>query len=143
MMLAKFLFALAGAAFYVLWGLGAVALWRAYPAPVLVLALVLYLPVATFVLFLAGMAAERGRQSGNVPELSAFLVRVLEPFAALHNMANNVLTMSLVCLDPPREAATTKRMNRYADGPDGWRKTFAVFVRTQLLDWADPDGVHR
>lgn len=142
MRLAKALFTIAVSVFYAAWAFGMHATWQALTPPQFAVALAAYLPVATFLLFLAGMVVERGKKDGNLPELSAFLVKMLWPLAAVHNFANNVWTMTLVCLDPPREPATTMRMNRYADGPDGWRKRLALFIREQLLNWADPDGVH-
>jgi hypothetical protein len=154
MKLAKILFTLTVIAFYGAWVWGARSAWQALTLPQFAIALGLYLPASTLVLFWAGMAIERGKKTGVMPELSAYLVKLLWPFAALHNAGNNVLTMTVVCLDPPRwfELATTKRVNRYADEePDwwvrltgaSWRRSVAQFLRTQLLDWADPDGVHR
>lgn len=142
MKLAKVLFTIAVVVFYAAWAMGMHAVWQALTLPQFILALAAYLPVATFLLFLAGMVVERGENDHHVPELAAYLVKLLWPIAGLHNLANNVLTMTLVCLDLPREGATTKRMNRYADGPDGWRRRLALFVREQLLNWADPDGIH-
>jgi hypothetical protein len=142
MNVAKVLFTVAVAAFYAAWLTLLGAVWGALPPWGFALALALYLPPSTWLLFLAGMGIERAVKNGALPELPTYLVKLVWPFAAVHNALNNSVTMTIICVDLPRELATTKRMNRYADGPEGWRKRFALFVRQQLLDWADPDGYH-
>jgi hypothetical protein len=139
---AKFLFAIAIAVFYVGWAWAMWSAWKAVPAWAFLLGLTAYLPTATWLLFVDGMGVQRAGKELKLPELSEYLARLLWPLAALHNCAHNALPMTLLFLDLPREAATTKRMNRYVDGPDGWRKRLALWIRAQLLNVFDWRGVH-
>lgn len=142
MKLAKLLFTIAVLALYAAWATGLHAVWQALTIPQFIVGLAAYLPAATLIFFWAGMAAERGKKSNVIPELSAYIVMLLKPLAGLHNIANNNLTMVAVFLDPPHEFMTTKRLNRYVAGPAGRRQRIALFIRDQLLNWADPDGIH-
>lgn len=142
---AKVLFSAGALVFHVLffWGVGTI--WLALPWWAFTLALTLYLPPATWLLYLAGMAINRAEvQAHALPELAAFLSRLFWPLAAAHNLLNNVLPMTLAFgFDPPLELATTKRLNRYADSDgDHWRKRLALAVREQLLNVFDWRGVH-
>lgn len=144
MLLAKVLFAVAAAVLYAVWAWGAWAVWGALSWWALAGVLALYLPIATWLLYLAGMAVDRANDEAHaLPELSDFLARLIWPIAAIHNCANNAWPMMILFgFDPPRELATTKRLNRYVNGPDGWRRRLALFVREQLLNVFDWRGVH-
>jgi hypothetical protein len=143
MLLAKLLFTAAVAVLYFAFGWGAYAAFGALAWWQFILALCLYLPPSTFVFYLAGMAYERGKKAGNVPALADYIVMVLKPLAGLHNLANNLLPMQAVFLKISLRPATTKRLNDYVDGPAGWRRDLALHIREQLLNWADPDGIHK
>jgi hypothetical protein len=143
MLLAKVLFTAAAAVFHLAFLWGVKSAWDALDVWQFVIALCLYLPPSTWLLYLAGMAIDRAKDADKaLPELSAYLAILFGPLAGVHNMLNTVLPMTLLFLDPPRELATTKRMNRYADGPDGWRKRGALAVREQLLNVFDWRGIH-
>lgn len=143
MTFAKFAFTVAVAVLYVFWGWGMWTVWQALPWWHFLAALTLYLPPATWLLFLAGMSVIRAdKQAHALPELAAYIKNLLLPMAAIHNAANNVLPMSIVFLDLPQELTTTKRLNRYVGGPDGLRKSRALAMREQLLNVFDYRGVH-
>lgn len=140
--LAKLLFAVATLVMHIAWSMGVGYLWQSLPWWGFVVGLILYLPPATWILYLAGMALERAAEKDvNLPELAAFLEDLFKPIAAVHNIANNALPMSIVFLSPPRELFTTKRLNRHVAG-GAWRGDLALFVRGQLLNFADHRGVH-
>jgi hypothetical protein len=142
-LLAKILFTAAAAVFHLAFLWGVKAAWDALPAWGFVLALCLYLPPSTWLLYLAGMAIDRAKdEDRSLPELSAYLAVLFAPLASVHNFLNNTLPMTALFLDFPRELATTKRMNRYADGPDGLRKKGALAIREQLLNVFDWRGIH-
>lgn len=108
----------------------------------LYLKLSLYLPCATFLLFVLVMGFERAEDK-LTPEL-AFLGRyVLLPIGQAHNVLNNVLVMTFVFLDIPHTLTTTGRLNRYwRDGKGGpLRAKLALFIRHRL-DPFDPRGIH-
>lgn len=109
-----------------------------------VLAFVIYLPIGTWLFYLAGMSFDRAKHSeqGNDPVAQVVVRYLLGPLASLHNAANNALPMTILFLDLPREFATTKRLNRYVDGPPGWRRNVALAVRERLLNRYDRRGIH-
>jgi hypothetical protein len=156
MWVAKASFTVAVAVLYWIFGSTVFDAWIANPWWLFLLKSFFYLPAATLVFYWAGMAVERGLKHDapemhRIPELARYVATLIAPLAALHNAGNNLLTMTVLTFDPPInkntrtvvELATTLRMNRYADGPDGKRKNIALFVREQLLNWADPDGLHK
>jgi phosphatidylglycerophosphate synthase len=150
-LLAKILFTVAAAVFHLAFLWGVKAAWDALPAWGFVLALCLYLPPSTFLFYLAGMGVERGRRvehgkPGRITELSGFVVVLLMPLAMVHNALHNWLPMTVLFLWPSWRPATTMRMNDYADhgkGKWGYHRPLAVFIREHLLNWADPDGIHK
>jgi Ca2+/Na+ antiporter len=127
------------------WGLRSA--WNALSWWQFLIALCLYLPPATLVFYWAYMPHERRKKSNEgVPELSGYIVTLLKPMAGLHNLAHNWLPMTAVFLWPSFRPATTMRLNDYVDHGRGrwsWHLPLALAIREQLLNWADPDGVHR
>jgi hypothetical protein len=117
-------------------------LWAALPLWALPMAIAAYLPVATWLLYLAAMNVDRVEETLGLPETANAIQRVVWPLAAVHNCALNATVLVVVFLDPPRELATTKRLNRYVDGPDGWRRRWALWIRAELLNNFDRRGVH-
>jgi len=53
----------------------------------------------------------------------------------------NITVASLLFKDIPREWLVTTRLKRYQEG-DGWRKDWADWICTNLLDPFDPNGDH-
>jgi hypothetical protein len=143
MLFIKFVFAVAALVFHAAFAWGAWSVWNALTWWQFLLALCFYLPPSTWLLYLAGMAVDRAKDKDHaLPELSAYLATWFGLLAGLHNCMNNALPMTLLFGDLPREFATTKRLNRYADGPDGRRRRMALWVRDQLLNIFDWRGVH-
>lgn len=54
----------------------------------------------------------------------------------------NVVVCTLLFLELPREWTVSARLWRHSNDEDGWRMKLAYMLRTQLLDSADPSGVH-
>lgn len=135
------------AVLYLAFGWALRAVWQALPWWQFLLGLCLYLPPATAVFFWAGMAYEEGKDfKKNVPELAEYVITLIKPLAGLHNLANNLLPMTVLFLWPSYRLATTHRLNDYVDfgrGKWSWHRPLAQGIREQLLNWADPDGVHR
>lgn len=42
-----------------------------------------------------------------------------------------------------KEYTLSRRLWRLSNGPEGWRKRWATAIRHELLDTADPEGIHR
>lgn len=55
----------------------------------------------------------------------------------------NVILCSVLFLEAPTEWTVSARLWRHSTEGSGWRKKLALVLRTQLLDTADPKGVHR
>lgn len=112
---------------------------------VALLGLIVYLPVGTWLFYLAGMSVDRAKHEhphGNDPAAQVLVRYILAPIASAHNAAHNALPMTILFLDLPRELATTKRLNRYVDGPPSWRRDVAIAIRFRLLDRYDRRGTH-
>lgn len=141
---AKVLFTFAVVILHACWVWGAWSIWQALPWWGSLLVLTVYLSPATLVLYWAGMAIDRAKEAGILPPLSEYVSNLMKPFAAVHNLMNNVLPMTIAFgFDLPRELATTKRLNRYADSAgDHWRKRLALAIREQLLNVFDWRGLH-
>lgn len=41
-----------------------------------------------------------------------------------------------------KEYTLSRRLWRLSNGPEGWRKSLALLIRTRLLDSIDPNGIH-
>ena len=54
----------------------------------------------------------------------------------------NVVHMSIVLCELPRELTVTKRLRRHIEGGTK-HAAFCLAIRTQLLDGFDPAGIHR
>lgn len=54
----------------------------------------------------------------------------------------NIVICTLLFLELPREWTVSARLWRHSNDVGGWRKKLALLLRTQLLDTADPRGVH-
>ncbi|MGJ7613940.1 MULTISPECIES: hypothetical protein [unclassified Variovorax] len=55
----------------------------------------------------------------------------------------NVVFGTLVFLQFPHEMTLSRRLWKLSNGDEGWRKNWAYWIRSQLLDSIDPEGVHR
>lgn len=55
----------------------------------------------------------------------------------------NVVFGTLVFLQIPREMTLSRRLWKLSNGDEGWRQRWSYWIRTQLLDAVDPEGVHR
>lgn len=93
-------------------------------------------------LYLAIMALKRARDSGTLPKVAYYLGLPLLWLGLLVDFICNVLVTLLPFLDLPREFLVTARLQRYVDGPDGWRKRLALWFALNLLDPFDPKGYH-
>lgn len=61
----------------------------------------------------------------------------------LLDLAVNLVVASALFVELPREWTVSARLWRHSNDDGGWRKRLALWLRVQLLDTADPNGVHR
>ncbi len=96
---------------------------------------------ALWLFFLAVMNLKGARDAGTLGPVAYRLgVPVLIVGYAL-DFAVNVVVMSVVLLEPPRETTVTARLKRHASR-DTWRGDIARWMAAHLLDAFDPSGRH-
>lgn len=96
---------------------------------------------ALWVFYLAVMNLMRARIAGRLRKPALVLGYPLLVVGVLLDVAANVLVMSVLLLEPPRELLVTKRLRRHATGT-GWRRDVAMWFAVNLLDVFDPSGRH-
>ena len=94
---------------------------------------VLLLAYLTWGLFLAAMSLIGARAQGRLPRAALILGYPLVIFGALCDVALQIVA-TVAFVDWPREPVLTQRCSRYIAGPDGWRKTVALWICRSLLD---------
>lgn len=113
------------------------------------IALYIFLFIAGGVLFLlevwtrylAIMALYRLERAGKLGAVAYRFALPLLYYGYLVDFLGNMLVTALF-LDLPRELLITSRLQRYADGRDGWRRRLGLWFATNLLDPFDPKGYH-
>jgi hypothetical protein len=96
---------------------------------------------ALWIFYLAVMTLKRARVAGQLSPLAFALgVPVLKVGLVLDVLVN-VLVMTVVLVEPPREWLVTTRLKRHNRVGRGWRYKFANWCE-QFLDPFDPSGDH-
>ncbi len=54
----------------------------------------------------------------------------------------NMLPITLLFLELPKELLVTSRLSRHIHDEDGWRKKLAIWFCSKLLNPFDPSGCH-
>lgn len=91
--------------------------------------------------YLAIMALYRLEREGKLGRVAQRFGTPLLMYGYLVDFLGNLL-VSILFLDLPREPLITSRLQRYADGPDGWRRRLGLWFAENLLDPFDPKGYH-
>lgn len=90
--------------------------------------------VVTWTHFLAVFHLKKVEAAQGLGPISRFFgYWVLLPKGLVADFMLNIV-ISLPLLDPPREWLVTGRLQRYVDGPDGWRRRFALAVDADKLE---------
>jgi hypothetical protein len=95
-----------------------------------------------WVLYLAVMNLQRARDAGTLGRAAYCLGLPLLYLGLLVDFLVNVLPVSVLFLELPREMLVTQRLTRHANDVDGWRKRLAIWFAYNLLDTFDPSGKH-
>lgn len=109
--------------------------------------LLLVIPVAIreiWLRYLAVMALKRARNEGKLSRAAFAIGLTLFIPAYVLDILGNLIICTVLFLDWPRETLITGRIQRYVDGPDGWRRRMAVWFAVHLLNPFDDghiDGV--
>lgn len=92
--------------------------------------------------FLAVMNLQRARDAGTLTRAAYFLGLPILYAGLLIDILVNVVVLTVLFLELPREWLVTARLTRYARGSAGWRRTMALWFAVNLLDTFDPSGRH-
>lgn len=97
---------------------------------------------ALWVFFLAVMNLKRAKDAGTIaPVALAFGYPVLLVGYLLDFICNTAV-FTVFMMDLPQELTVTARLKRYAAGPQNWRRAFAEWFASNLLNVFDPSGKH-
>ncbi len=96
----------------------------------------------TLTMYWAIMCLARARDHGMLPPWAKRIAYPLLLAGYLMDFLLNVLVVSFVLLEIPRELLVTARLSRHIKSTGGWRRKVATWVCQNLLDFADPKGCH-
>jgi hypothetical protein len=97
---------------------------------------------ALWIFYLAVMSLKRARDAG---EMSITAYRLGLPVLYLGLLIDflvNVIILSIIMLELPKEWLVTSRLSRHLSAGTGWRAHVAAWFCTNLLDTFDPSGCH-
>ncbi|WP_317201497.1 hypothetical protein [Janthinobacterium sp.] len=98
--------------------------------------------IVLWIMYLAVMALQRARDAG---ALSPFAMRAGQALLAVGivwDVLCNLLPVTVIFMELPREATVSARLRRLVRGPDGWRRRLAVWYAAVLLNPFSPGGPH-
>jgi hypothetical protein len=96
-----------------------------------------------WVLYLAVMNLQRARNAGTIAKPAYYLGLPLLYVGLLTDCLVNLVPVSVLFLELPRELLVTARLTRHAhSSATGWRHRLAVWFALNLLDPFDPSGKH-
>lgn len=107
--------------------------------PILFTALYLY---AFWFVYIGVMGIYRAHLDGRLVGFTKWLAYPAVAVGVLMDVAANIVLATLIFVELPEEWLVTQRLTRYSNGTNGWRKSTAVWVCSNLLDVFDPTGKH-
>ncbi len=99
------------------------------------------LTYATWVFYLAVMSLARAQRAGLLSKTALVMGTPVLIVGYLLDFLLNVLVMTPVLLELPRETTVTARLKRHHKESDGWRLVVVLWFEP-LLDPYDPSGDH-
>lgn len=100
-------------------------------------------PWVLWIIFAAVMRLKQVREAGKLTlAMKVFGYPALFLGLAV-DFVVNVVFGTLVFLQLPHEMTLSSRLWKLSNGDEGWRKNWAYWIRSNLLDAVDPEGVHR
>lgn len=101
--------------------------------------LVLYV---LWLFYLAVMNLYRAKKANQISLVALWLGYPILIMGALLDLIVNVLLMTLIFAEWPRELLVTKRLERHVKAKQGWRSKLAYWICHNLLNAFDPSGDH-
>lgn len=95
-----------------------------------------------WVMYLAVMSLARAREVGALSKPALILGYPLFAVGLAFDVLVNVVILSVVFLELPKEATFTGRVSRHCLNGTGWRKRLACWICHDFLDAFDPSGRH-
>lgn len=92
--------------------------------------------------FLAVMNLQRARDAGTLSRPAYWMGLPLLYAGLALDFTSNMLPVSILFLELPRELLVTARLRRHIHDGSGWRKQLARWFCANLLDVFDPSGCH-
>lgn len=105
--------------------------------------LLLASPWILWVFFVAVMRLKQVRDAGALTLAMKVFGYPALAIGLLFDLLVNVTIAWAVFAELPREATVSARLTRLSETGEGWRRRWAIAIRTSLLDAIDPAGVHR
>ncbi len=105
----------------------------------------IYILLAFYVLwlfYLAVMNLYRAKKAKQISDVALWLGYPILIIGALIDLMVNVLLMTLIFAEWPRELLVTKRLERHVKVKQGWRSKLAYWTCHNLLNAFDPSGDH-
>jgi hypothetical protein len=99
------------------------------------------LPVV-WLFYLGIMTLKRARDEGKVTRPAEMVGVPIYWTGVLLDFLGNITFAVLIFRDIPREVLVSQRLQRYVDGPPGWRRERAIWWAEHFLDPYDPRGYH-
>lgn len=106
----------------------------------------LYLLLSPWILWMLFACVMRLKQVRDAGKLTLAMKVFGYPALAVGLVVDFVVNLvfgTLVFLQLPREMTLSSRLWKLSNGEEGWRKEWATWIRVNLLDAVDPEGVHR
>ena len=97
---------------------------------------------ALWLLYLAVMNLQRARDAGTLTRAAYCLGLPILYAGLMIDFLVNVIVLTFLFFDLPREWLVTARLTRYAKGEIGRRRSIALWLAANLLDTFDPSGKH-
>lgn len=94
-----------------------------------------------WVLFLAVMNLARAKRAGKLTKTAQALGTPILLLGFALDFAINLVVMTVVLVELPRELTVSERLERHNRESTGWRKAVAAWFEP-ILDPFDPDGDH-
>jgi hypothetical protein len=109
------------------------------------MAAMIYIVIVLYVLwlfYLAVMNLYRAKKANQISAVALWLGYPILVMGALLDLLVNMLLMTLIFAEWPRELLVTKRLERHVKTNQGWRSKLAYWICHNLLNAFDPSGDH-
>ena len=108
-----------------------------------VLGLIAHSTLSLWTHYIAVMRLKMLRDAGTLTRWQRIFGTYVLAKGLLIDLVYHLILGTLLLCDRPREWTLSGRLWRLSTTGTGWRQRWALALRTELLDSADPSGLHR